>query len=362
LQQHITIAKERFNLADLLDSGACWEGFSDYEKSALSFLQGWNSNRKRFAISTSGSTGQPKIITLSREKLELSARKTIKHFNLSSQDVAFVCLDIGYIGGLMMLVRSMLAGMDMIVAPPAENPILRTSENERPHYIGVVPVQLQSLLDQSDNPILSEVKVIVVGGGQLNAALRKQCSNSKISIYHSFGMTETVSHIAMAKLSASTGNRFKILPHVEIKVDSRNRLMIKSDVTAEKWITTNDVVKIYDKTHFEWRGRIDNVINSGGVKITPELFEPEICNLLNGLRLGGRLFMAGVPDSKLGNRAVLMYEGKLGGNRRSDVIQELKQLLPKYHDPKDIWCVDKFLETPTGKIRRKETIEDYLNK
>ena len=362
MSQLITIANKRYPLLDLLNKRSMWNKFNDYDQQALQYLHGWVNDQQVFSIMTSGSTGKPKYLKLSRERITESAERTIRYFNLSSKDVALICIDIKYIGGVMMLFRCMLSRMDIIVTTPDNEPLSRISDGVRPTFLAIVPLQLQNILNQSASKKLTNIKAIIVGGAPINAGLKKQCSDSELPIYHTFGMTETVSHIALCKLNYAGDHIFEVLPGVQIKCDAQDRLIIKSDSTNSRWITTNDVVEIVNDNHFKWSGRLDNVINSGGVKIHPESIEPEISDHLLRTGLQGRVFVSGVPDLKYGIKAILMYEGKLDTNQKTDLVKKLKKLLPRYHNPKEVWCIEKFLETGTGKIKRQETLENYLNK
>ncbi|MDA0194340.1 MAG: AMP-binding protein [Bacteroidetes bacterium] len=361
MSQLITIANKQYPLLDLLSKRNSWNQFSDYDQQVLQYLLSWVNDQQVFSLITSGSTGKPKHLKLSKDSITKSANRTIRYFNLSEEDKALICIDIKYIGGMMMLFRCMLSGMDIIVTSPTDDPLGGISDEMRPTFLAIVPLQLQNILNRSASKKLSNLKAVIVGGGPISDGLRQQCLNSKLPIYHTFGMTETVSHIALCKLD-STENNYELLPGIKIKCDDQKRLMIMSDMMVNQWITTNDVVEIVDDTRFKWLGRLDNVINSGGIKIHPEMVEPIISHYLFRTGLQGRSFLSGVPDLKYGKRAVLMYEGRLDADQKADLVGKLKILLPRYQYPREVWCIQKFLETETGKIKRQETMDSYLNK
>ena len=166
-------------------------------------------------------------------------------------------------------------------------------------------------------------------------------------------MTETITHIAVKKLNGTdASDNYQTLKNVEIEKDERGCLVIDAPDVANERVVTNDLVEIIGTNQFRWLGRYDNVINSGGVKIISE----EVERILNRL-LNRRFFVSGLLDKKLGERLVLIIEGeKFSEGEKTQLNQSMKKELPKYSIPKEIFFIDKFEETDSGKVKRKTTI------
>ena len=203
-----------------------------------------------------------------------------------------------------------------------------------------------------------KIRTLIIGGGVVSTELAKLLQNVNTNCYATYGMTETVSHIAVKKLNnkslrEGTTKQFlyETLPNICISTDSRNCLVINAPELVESQIATNDIVELVSATEFKWIGRYDNIINSGGVKLVPEQIEEKLSRIIYQ-----RFFVAGIPDEILGHKLVLLIEG-IG---KLDVIMnEIKSLstLTKYELPKEVYVVPKFIETETKKIQRKKTLD-----
>jgi O-succinylbenzoic acid--CoA ligase len=165
-------------------------------------------------------------------------------------------------------------------------------------------------------------------------------------------MTETVTHIAVKKLNnfnaedTYTRSHFKTLPNITVSADDRSCLVIDAPYLSSEKIVTNDIVTIHSETSFEWLGRFDNVINSGGIKLYPEQIEKNLKGILNQ-----RFFIASLPDDALGEKVILVIEGE------NNLDTSIFEGLAKYEKPKAIFALPKFIETKSGKIQRKKTVE-----
>jgi len=312
------------------------------------FLLHWIDKEPTIQVETSGSTGAPKIIILEKQHMVNSALATGKFFILEAGDSALLCLSGAYIAGKMMLVRAMILGLELDWVEPTATPLLISSKTY--DFCAMVPLQLENSLGH-----INRIKTLIVGGAPLSRYLKEKAQNVKTVIYETYGMTETISHIALRKVNHGPNEYFKTLPNINIEKDERNCLVIKApDINSEAAVT-NDIVNIISETEFEWLGRFDNVINSGGIKLIPEQIELKLASILKC-----RFFVAGIPDEKLGQKLILLVEEN---NESNELLEKVKSLetLEKYEIPKDILFVKDFIVTENGKISRMSTLQQILN-
>ncbi|MCG8385415.1 MAG: AMP-binding protein [Cytophagales bacterium] len=339
---------------------ASFEVGSEFERSTVEFLQQWQQGQDRFDLYTSGSTGKPTKISIQRQQMVASANMTIEAFNLLPNDTLHLCLNTGFIAGKMMLVRAMVGNMNIVAEAPSAYPKALAEQLDTIHFTALIPLQLENLLaDEPSLHALNKMKGIIIGGAPTSAELEKRVQEISAPVFATFGMTETVTHVALRRLNgAGRSKYYQVLPGIQIDLDDRECLAISGPVTLGKRIVTNDRVKLVDKTHFEWLGRIDNMINSGGIKIQLEEVERETAKVLSKLGLKYRAFAAGIPDKSLGQVLVLCLEGQ--ETPINTLLAELKSQLPKYHAPRKVLFIDRFVETSTGKINRRETIKPVM--
>ncbi|CAN5229388.1 AMP-binding protein [soil metagenome] len=326
---------------------------NEYEKKALIFCQSWVNGKQSFEFSTSGSTGVPKKIIFKREQLIASAKMTAKALQLNPGSTSLVCLDTDFIAGAMMLVRGMVVGMNMFVVPPSANPL----ENIEEHidFAALVPYQVIDVLER-DAKKLNTLGKVIIGGASLTQRTIESLQPLVTAFYATYGMTETITHIALQKLNGiDHQDYFQLLPGVEASLDERGCLVIQAPHLSDDLIITNDIVSLSTKDKFKWIGRYDRVINSGGIKISPEIIEKSIEVIFSTLKIHNRFFIGSTADTKLGHRVVLIIEGMV--NEEEKIVTELKDALGKYHVPKKILYVANFIETATQKIDQKATIE-----
>lgn len=338
------------------------------EMATLSFCGRWLSGEEAFSVKTSGSTGPPRVIQLSRGQMKLSAHMTAKALSLQSGDRAFVCLSPQHIGGLMMLVRGLELGLALTVVEPSGNPFRSFGESskQRFDFIALVPLQLYAILASGKSGLagLNEMKTILVGGGPLPLQLQEKLEQVRAPVYQTFGMTETASHIALRRLNGvDKSESYQALPEVEVGQDVRGCLTIKSGVTRNERLVTNDMIELASKRDFRWLGRIDNVINSGGMKVHAERVELAVAEILAALGECNELvlFVGGVPDERLGEMVVCVVESvELPARVVAGLRAGLSDKLEKHEVPQRFYSLDKFVRTPTGKINRKLSLERLL--
>src|SRR5260221_617468 len=260
-----------------LKSGVGTGQQTEFEKSILAFCRDWLQGNDYFILSTSGSTGVPKQITLRGEQMEASARLTSAALGLQSGYNALLCLDTRYIAGQMMLVRSLIAGMNIVAVEPSSNPFETIRPDLRIDFAAIVPYQLQNILDSaSGKNTLNKLKAVLVGGAPVSTKVKALLHPLQCPVYSSYGMTETISHIALQALNGPAAkDYFEVLPGISIERDARGCLTIAADYLGKDKIITNDLVEILGQRHFLWLGRWDRVINTSGVKVIPEKIAKE---------------------------------------------------------------------------------------
>lgn len=324
---------------------------------AIGFCRDWLSGEVNFEQETSGSTGKPKKINLERVQMQASARATGAFFQTNAESILCCCLNPAYIAGKMMLVRAMEWNAPLILLRPSSDPLSEIKESQLPEFLAMVPLQVQQSIQNPDSLAkLKKVKHLIIGGAPLSAQLREKIILNEIQAYQTYGMTETVSHIALAKINENE-LVYQTLPGVAIGLDNRGTLWVKSPMSKNKKIQTNDVVRLLSETEFQWLGRTDFVVNSGGVKLHPELIESKIEKTVNSFFPGSRFFLTGIPDPKFGEKLVLLIESEDQDSKKATLLlQKLKSNLPALECPKDILINVEFKETESGKIARKIAI------
>ena len=271
-----------------------------YKAEIGDFILDWLKPSTFLEVQTSGSTGKPKKIKIRKEHIINSALATGKFFKLPEKSTALMCLPANFIAGKMMVVRAMVLGWELDIVPPSSTPLDQVFKTY--DFCAMTPFQLDNSLGR-----LHLIKKLIVGGGVVSPHLKFMVQGLKTKVYETFGMTETVSHIAAKRLNSKKKKKrpipFKVLPNVTISQDERGCLVIKAPKIALETIVTNDMVEILTYKKFIWKGRIDNVINSGGIKLYPEEIEKKLSKVMDR-----RFFVTGLPDDALGEKLVLFVE------------------------------------------------------
>ena len=308
----------------------------DFEKPVGDFLLDWFDGKSYIEMHTSGSTGIPKIIRVDKQAMVNSALATGDFFELHAGNKALHCLPVKYVAGKMMLVRAMILGLDLEFVAPSSHPLRNVDGNF--DFAAMVPLQAQNSLSD-----LHRIKKLIVGGAKINSVLENQLIKLPTQVFETYGMTETISHIA----AKSVGEKaFTVLPNVTISYDDKNCLVIHAPRISDDVIETNDVVELVNENQFIFLGRIDNVINSGGIKLLPEQIEEKLAG-----KIEPRYFISSKEDKELGEKIILVIEGN-----SFTVDTSIFDGLDKYEKPKEILFVQKFKETGNGKIIRKESL------
>jgi len=315
----------------------------DFEKEIGAFLQCWIDTKETIEVKTSGSTGVPKLIILRKEHMVNSAIATGKYFMLKPKNTALLCMSASYIAGKMMLVRAMVLGLQITVIEPSSNPLKGITKPF--DFCAMVPLQLQNSVGK-----LSILKKVIIGGAPMSASLKEKVQDIKTEVFETYGMTETITHIALKKINNNPEKAFSVLPGIIVAKDDRDCLVINALKITDNPVITNDIVELISEKEFNWLGRVDNVINSGGVKLHPEQIETKLSSIIKS-----RFFVAGVPDEILGQKLVLIIENEKEFPEVLEKVKELKNI-KKYRIPKSAYTIQNFAYTLNGKINRKATL------
>ena len=314
-----------------------------YQQELGNFLLDWLDDKDYVNVKTSGSTGTPKEIKIKKQSMVNSAIATGDFFKLKPGDKVLHCLPSNFIAGKMMMVRAIVLGLEVDMVEPTALPLIDYDKDYK--FSAFTPMQLKNFAKY-----LKSIKTVIVGGGRVSKAIMDLIKDKKPNIYETYGMTETVSHIAVKKLNNFSGEEeefFATLPEIKVSQDDRGCLVIDAPNLSDDKIVTNDIVKIISDSSFEWLGRYDNVVNSGGIKLFPEQIESKLQD-----KIEGEFFIASKEDDTLGEKLILVIEGN-----KDDIDNAIFDGLDKYEKPKEIYYISKFKETTSGKIHRKKTLE-----
>lgn len=327
--------------------------FPAFAKAAFSFCEAWISGENNFQQQTSGSTGSPKNIDISRLQMIESAKATGAFFHPNPNTKLLCCLNPEYIAGKMMLVRAMVWDCPIWLVEPKANPFLELPEEFQPDFVAMVPLQVEACISDFATLIkLKKVSNLIIGGAPISQKLKNQLIENQLNAWQTYGMTETVSHIALAKIEDAE-LVYQTLPGVEIGQDERGAIWIKSPMSGPAEVQTNDLIELTSGNSFHWLGRVDFVINSGGVKLHPELLEQRIENLVAEFFPESRYFFFGEKDEKLGERLVMLIEKSKPDEELAELLQMRMHELPsKFEIPKKIYFLPSFIQTESGKINR----------
>lgn len=314
----------------------------DWEKDFYNFILEWFNSKDFVSGHTSGTTGNPKSISLNKSNMIDSAKRTMTFLNLKKRSNLLLCLSTDYIAGKMMVVRALEFGMNLITIPPTISDLLNLNINI--DLVALVPYQMSKLIKKKS--IMDNIGFVLLGGAVANNSLLKEIQSINTQVYATYGMTETLSHIALKKINGDLkSDLFSILPGVSISIDDRDCLIVK--VFGKKFIT-NDIIRLVDDNRFEWLGRYDNVINSGGLKFIPEQIESKLQYIIKH-----RYYISSEKDNYLGNIIVLYIESEKFSVEKEDFLfEEMRKVLSKYEIPKSIYYLDSFNETSNGKLIR----------
>ncbi len=313
------------------------------------FLSEWWNDSDKIKVETSGSTGKSKIIEINKSQMIASAKNTIIFFNLQPGMTALLSLPISFIAGKMMVIRAIIGKLNLIIVPPTSTPVSWIKREI--DFAAFTPMQIYKELHiQSEN--LSLLKTVIIGGAAINNELNNLLQDAPFKAYETYGMAETLSHVALRKANGLDKQAafFPINELFDFKMSATGTLMINAPEVTNGWIMSNDIARFNKDGSFTIIGRNDNIINSGGIKQSPEDIENKISSLISS-----NYFISSIPHKELGQQIILIIEGD--NINQQKLTEEIKAKLNKYEQPKAIYYLSKFIYTKSGKIRRKETTE-----
>jgi O-succinylbenzoic acid--CoA ligase len=351
----LRIGNTNLSLEDIREQRHPSPFLREHDKQLVDLIRTWDEGQATFEIRTSGATGKPKQIRLHRDQLEASARLTLQVLKISNGDTALLCLDPAHIGGMMMVIRALVGNFRLVAVKPSATPLDALPSNVLINFAAMVPYQLHHSI-QNDSLRLQHMKSLLLGGAPVDAALVEKIAHWQTPVFHTFGMTETASHFALKRLNGPTPDQdYHVLPGTTIATDDRGCLVVQGPMTAGEKIITNELVELTGDTTFQWHGRIDDVINTGGIKVYAAEVEHNIRKWLSDQDLDVPVLIFGMPDRQLGERVCLALERSQRLPDTGFIRRTLEKILPRYHAPKTVYLLHEFLYTENGKIRRKDT-------
>ena len=315
----------------------------DWKIGVYRFILDFLNNSETITQQTSGTTGKHKIIELQKKSMVASAKNTIDFFQLKEGDIAVLCLPIQYIAGKMMVVRALVDGLNLKLIQPSGTPDF--SGIEETDFCAMVPMQASNLLQKKLWP---KIKTLILGGAETGQELLEQLQHLETSIYETYGMAETSSHVALKQLNGKQPETtFTALPDVQLSTDERDCLVINATYLPEK-VVTNDRVEMVAPNQFKWLGRFDNLINSGGIKIQPEILEKQFQEILQN-----PCAIIGKSDELLGEKMVLVVESAKAENPEK-LLAELSPHFDRKMLPKEIYFIQDLPRNKSFKVDRNK--------
>ena len=308
------------------------------------FLNEWFDASPVITVHTSGSTGVPKELVVRKDRMMQSARLTCEFLNLQAGDTALLCMNLRYIGAMMMVVRSLVAGLNLVVRPASGHPL---SDVEVPlKFAAMVPLQVYNTLRvPAERKRLEHTDILIIGGGAVDDSLEAELKTIPIAAYSTYGMTETLSHIALRRLNGEAASKcYYPFPSVELSLSAENTLIVKAPLICDDVLQTNDIACLCSDGGFTIAGRKDNVINSGGIKIQAEEMENRLQPFIPV-----PFAVTAVPDPRLGQALTLLIAAKPD---IKELENKLQAVLETYYRPKHIFITELIPQTENGKIDR----------
>ncbi len=329
------------------------EAKSSFEKEVIDFLKEWTNEKETVPVRTSGSTGTPKIFEIEKDQMRNSARMTGNFLGLKEADRALLCLPVDFISGKMMVVRSWELGLKLTVQSPTA--FVELGENDKFDFAAMTPLQVENSLDW-----LHKIKNLIIGGAGVSESLLAKVkitldkkNSEDFRVYETYGMSETLSHIALKELYPNRQELFTVFEGVEISTSSEGALRIKAPKLNSETLQTTDLVELKGEKQFRFLGRLDHVINSGGAKLFPEELEGFVKR-----HLDIEVVFSSVKDAVLGEKLVAVIEGEFDQVKKEKLLS-----LPyakSYFKPKEVFFLQEIPRTPNGKVSRLQVKEQLL--
>lgn len=320
------------------------------------FLAEWNNDSPFVEVKTSGSTGEPKRMLVEKRRMLASARITCDFLGLRPGDTALLCMSLDYIAGKMMVVRSLERGLKLITVEPSGHPLSTLKSqlstiNYKLSFSAMVPLQVYNTLQvPEERERLKQIRHLIIGGGAIDDSLAAELKDFPNNVWSTYGMTETLSHIALRRLNGPEASLwYTPFPSVQLSLSDERCLIIHAPEVCPEPLVTNDIAEISHDGRFRILGRKDNVICSGGLKIQAEELERQLRP-----HMAVPFVISKRADEKFGEIVVLITEGS-----PSDARTICERILPKFHQPKAYLHIDQIPLTETGKPARQK-IKDIV--
>ena len=350
--RHITLNNQTYTIGKFREF--VWkqiQNFPEWEQAIYDFIFTFLDDSDHIIQQSSGTTGEPKTFKLSKAGMIQSAEDTINYFNLKTGDKALLCLPVDYIAGKMMIVRALIAGLNLLYEVPSSNPDL--SRYQKIHFSAMVPIQVEDALKQ---PAFENIDKLIIGGSKVSNALASRLNQSNTQCFETYGMAETYSHVAVRKINGTSHeSHFEALPGISFETDERGCLVIHTR-RLKKQLITNDLVELTGTTKFKLLGRYDDLINTGGIKINPKVLENKISSLIDY-----NFALIGLPDSTFGEVVSLVIETDQPVDKKK-LQCKLSENLSKFQIPKQIITIRNIPRNASFKIDRKKLRAVIQNK
>lgn len=344
------VAENRKDIAGESPHAYCQDAarHAAFRQDVADFIATWQDASPTLEVHTSGSTGTPKRLEVEKKRMQASARLTCSFLGLQAGDSALLCMPVRYIAGKMMVVRALEARLDLWMVTPSGHPL--SDLTEAPVFAAMTPMQVyNSLQVPAERALLQQIRHLIIGGGAIDTALAEALKAFPEAVWSTYGMTETLSHIALRRLNGSEASEwYTPFDNVRCRLSEAGTLVIQAPAVCADELTTNDLAEFDPQGRFRILGRRDNTLNSGGIKIQMEEVETALRP-----HLSRPFLITGAPDEKFGEKVVLLIEDPLSSPSVSAEVEAIcRKVLPPYWCPKDIVAVDTIPLTGTGKPDR----------
>lgn len=336
------------------------------------FLSEWRAPGDRLLVHTSGSTGQPKPLWVEKRRMLASARTTCDFLGLKPGDTALLCLSLDYIAGKMMVVRALERQLRLVCVEPSGHPLAwnnRQGGESVFSLAAMVPLQVwNSLQVPEECERLRQIRHLIIGGGPVDPQLAEALADFPNAVWSTYGMTETLSHIALRRLNGPQRSEwYTPFEGVEVSLNAEGCLVVDAPQVCAQPLVTNDLAEVLEPAgaataspagtaaakRFRILGRRDNVVCTGGMKIQMEEVERKLAP-----HVGVPFLITKCPDPRLGEAVAMLVEGEAEDAGAQSVCAEVlalcRRVLTRYEQPRHVFCVPTLPLTPTGKPARAE--------
>lgn len=318
-------------------------GEESFHATLADFLAEWFDGSDTLKVHTSGSTGTPKELWVEKRRMMNSAMMTVSFLNLQPGNTALLCMPMQYIAGKMVVVRALVAGLNLWPVEPSGHPLKYLKK--APDFAAMIPLQVfNSLAVPEECSTLQRTAHLIIGGGAVDTDMEAALKHFPNAVWSTYGMTETLSHIALRRLSGPEASLwYTPFEDVSLCLSETGTLVIRAPKVCKEILVTNDMAELNADRQFRIIGRRDNIINTGGMKVQIEQVETALRPLL-----ASPFMITSVPDPKFGERIVMLIQG----HTEKEEIEKAFASLPPYWRPKQTFSIDSLPLTGTGKPDR----------